>query len=135
MEKISKIKDIKGNGTWDSPNHGLFYKYEYQFEDGQVLNAQHKSENPFKVGDTVQYEVKGTNDYGDYGKVSKAPQQQSSKDDYVKGIEVGHAINNAVNMICAGVELDVEVPTGTTEEKIYLYAQKVMAIANRLKQE
>ena len=134
MEKVSKIKDVKGNGTWDSP-HGLFYKYEYQFEDGQVLNAQHKTEHPFKVGDQVQYEVKGSNDYGSYGKVSKVQEQKQSKDDYVKGIEVGHAVNNAVNMICAGVELDVVVPSETTEEKIYLYAQKIMAIANRLKQE
>ena len=71
IEKVSRIKTIKANGTYDS-QHGLMYKYEYTFDNDQILNAQHKSKDPFKEGDGVQYVVKGNNEtYGDYGTVSK----------------------------------------------------------------
>ena len=59
--------------------------------------------------------------------------KQENKEQYIKGIEVGHAVNNAVNLIAAGVELDCEWKNN--EEKIYKYAKIVMAIANRLKNE
>lgn len=55
-------------------------------------------------------------------------------DDYKKGIEIGHAVNNAVNLICAGVELDVpDYPT--TDERIEAYARRVLEITNKLKSE
>jgi hypothetical protein len=136
MGKISKVKSVQGSGTYDS-KFGLLYKFEYQMEDNTVLTANHKTENSFKVGDEVEYEVKGSNDYGSYGSVGKPKEQhqpQKSKDDYVKGIEVGHAVNNAVNLICAGVELDVK-DVNSNEEKIYKYAKTIMAISNRLKKE
>ena len=75
--KQSKVKNVQANGTWDSP-HGILYKFEYEMEDGTILTAQHKDENGnFNPGDLVEYEVKGTNSYGSYGKVSK-PQEQTS---------------------------------------------------------
>ena len=74
--KQSKVKAVQPNGTWES-QHGLFYKYEYTMEDGTVINAQHKSQTPFNTGELVEYEVKGTNDYGSWGKVGK-PQEQSN---------------------------------------------------------
>lgn len=68
---ITTVKSVQPNGTWDSP-HGTMYKYEYEMEDGTILTAQHKTEGGnFQIGETVQYEVKGENSYGKWGKVSK----------------------------------------------------------------
>lgn len=75
--KTSKVKNVTGNGTYDS-QYGLLYKFEYTFEDGQVLNANHKtSDGAFKIGEDVEYEIKGTNDYGSWGKVSKPTEAQN----------------------------------------------------------
>ena len=76
-KKTTKVKSVTANGTYDHPQHGTFYKYEYVFDDNQVLAANHKSQSPFKQGDTVEYLVKGTNEYGSYGTVSK-PQELPS---------------------------------------------------------
>jgi flagellar hook assembly protein FlgD len=142
---VSKVKTVTANGIFKS-SFGVdidgvkgFYKFEYEFEDGQVLSAKHKTKEPFKVGDDVEYEVKGTNDYGSWGKVGKpeiqASNNNSNKEGYTKGIEVGHAVNNAVNLICAGATfLDIE-PSENTEEMIKLYAKKILGIANNLKAE
>lgn len=138
---ITKVKSIQANGTFKSP-HGVdlgngqkgFFKFEYHFEDDEVLNVNHKTpEPPFKTGDEVEYEI--TNAQYNNGKVFKPKEQFQKKDDYVRGIEVGHAINNAVNMICAGVEFD-NIPTDLkTGQKIEAYARNVMAIAEKLKNE
>lgn len=76
--KTSKITDIKGAGTYES-KFGLLYKFEYSFEDGQLLTANHKTENsPFNIGDEAQYTVKGSNDYGSWGSVSRPEDQQGT---------------------------------------------------------
>jgi hypothetical protein len=67
----SKITNITGNGTFDS-KHGLLYKFEYTFEDGVTIAANHKTNaSPFTIGQEIEYEVKGTNDYGAWGSVKK----------------------------------------------------------------
>ena len=68
---ITKVKSVHGNGTYDS-KHGLLYKFEYTFDDGVSLVANHKSQVcPFKIGDTVEYNINGTNTYGSWGNVGK----------------------------------------------------------------
>lgn len=69
--KTSKVKAVQANGTYES-KFGLLYKYEYTMEDGTTLTANHKTEGGnFQVGEDVEYEVKGTNDYGSWGKVTR----------------------------------------------------------------
>lgn len=69
--KTSTIKTVTANGTFES-KHGLLYKFEYEMVDGTTLSANHKSkDNAFNIGDEVEYEVKGTNDYGSWGTVKK----------------------------------------------------------------
>lgn len=82
--KTSKVKSVQANGTYDS-NYGLLYKYEYEFEDGTVLTANHKSQNPFPVGEEIEYEVKGTNEYGSWGKVSKPKENGYGGNSYKGG--------------------------------------------------
>lgn len=74
MKNTSKITNVQGCGTWNNKIDGsLMYKYDYDFEDGTKLQASHKSEMPFKKGDTVEYEM--THPDKNYGKVSKPKEQ------------------------------------------------------------
>lgn len=71
---ISKVKNVQGNGDWES-QYGKMYSFEYEFEDGVTLKANHKSpDGAFKIGDEVEYTVTKENEYGKLGKVSK-PQE------------------------------------------------------------
>ena len=65
------VKEVTGAETYDSA-YGLLYKYEYTFEDGVTLTANHKKEGGnFQVGAEVEYEIKGNNDKGSWGTVKK----------------------------------------------------------------
>jgi len=81
---ISKVKNVQGSGTWES-QHGLFYKFDYTFEDGVTMQALHKSDKPFNIGETVEYEVKRENEHGKSGKVGKPQEQQSFTQTQNKG--------------------------------------------------
>ncbi len=146
---VSKVKHVTGNGSYENQygseqpdGKKLLFKFEYTFEDGVTLNASHKTNQAkFNIGDEVEYTV--TKDHETYGKSGKVSKPESgngysgggkrNNDDYVKGIEVGHAINNAVNLMCAGVELDIPESADTTEKKIYYSAKQIMLIAEQLK--
>lgn len=83
---IRKVKSIKGNGTYENENgvdlgNGKkgYFKYEYEFEDGSFISANHKTNpSPFKVGDEVEVITKGTTKYGVHGTVSK-PKENGSQ--------------------------------------------------------
>ena len=99
---ISKVKEVSPNGTWDSPN-GTLYKFDYLMDDGAELTANHKSPScPFKAGDEVEYEIKGSNSYGSWGKVGKPggyqPRGQQSADT-TERIERSWAMGHAVQML------------------------------------
>lgn len=68
----AQIESIQGKGTWDGP-HGLLYQFEVSFTDGTVGEANSKSqEPPYKIGDSVYYEVKSDNErWGKKLKISK----------------------------------------------------------------
>ena len=75
---LGKIKSIQGAGDFDS-KFGKLYKFKYEMESGESLTANHKTnESPFKVGDEVNYEITGGNDYGNWGKVSKPEDQYTA---------------------------------------------------------
>jgi len=51
------------------------YSYDYTFEDGIGLQANHKTEtSPFQVGSEVEYEIKSNDEYGNKGSVKKPEQ-------------------------------------------------------------
>ena len=71
QEYRSVVTKVTANGV-DKDAYGLLYKYEYEMQDGTVLSARHKSEhNKLPEGTEVEYVIRGSNDYGTYGKVSK----------------------------------------------------------------
>lgn len=114
--KTTKVKSVQGNGSFehefgaDQPDgKKLLFSYDYEFEDGVFMRANHKTvPSPFKIGDTVEYEVTGESEkYGKKGRVIKPQEQFSStsivqKDDGLQGIKIGHAITNAVHIAISG---------------------------------
>ena len=134
--KILEIHDVKGDGKlW----RGTYY-HNLELENGDKINIGKK--RILNDGDDIDYVITGDVGQHEFTK-ARTPNLQESplqttqkKDDYVKGIEVGHAVNNAVNMICAGVEWSTtELDHLPTEAKIKEYARKIMSIANELKNE
>jgi len=134
--KTSKVKIIAECKEYTN-DYGTTFYHNIEMENGDKLNIGKKK--ALQIGNELNYEFVGDLGQHEYTKAKTVnPEYQKKQEksaDNIKGIEVGHAINNAVNMICAGVELDVTVASGTNEEKIYEYAKKIMAIANRLKNE
>ena len=129
----TKVKSVQQDGTWDGKDGTLFYKHEYVFDDDVVMSASHKSVQPFKAGDEVEYEIKKDHEtYGKSGTVKKPNDFKKGGFD-TKGVECGHAMNNAVNMVCAGVELETVTDYKNSEEKIIKYAEWVLKASDYLK--
>jgi hypothetical protein len=136
--KTSKVKAVQANGTWDSPN-GIFYKFEYQMEDNQIVNAMHKTaEGFFKVGQEVEYEI--TKPEYNSGKVRKPEQgfqgssHQGSTKTYVdntKGIKIGHAITNGVSIFLSNGSFEAM----DMKESIKAYAKMIHQISEELNNE
>ena len=60
----AKIKSVQGNGTWEG-NYGLMYSFDIELSDGVSGVANGKTqEYRFKVGDDVEYELKGKTPQG-----------------------------------------------------------------------
>ena len=131
--KVSKIESCK---EW-AGNNGTVYYHNLEMENGDKINIGKKKK--LSIGEELEYEIVDQDGDSEYHK-AKTPKPQSNytgggkSDDYVKGIEVGHAVNNAVNMMCAGVELNIK-ECSSNEEKIYEGAKVIMAISARLKSE
>ncbi len=80
MITLSKVKNVTANGSFenqygtpDENGKKLLYKFEYEMEDGTIINANHKyKDGNFEVGSSVEYEVKKDDpEYGKSGKVTK----------------------------------------------------------------
>ena len=106
---IGKVKSVYPavNPRWEGPN-GTLYRFHYEMEDGTELSANHKSENcPFQTGDEVEYEIKGSNNFGSWGKVGKVggyqqggqPTGQKMDSNTQQRIERSWAMGHAVQML------------------------------------
>jgi len=129
--RTSDVKVISEIKEWGDGDRKTFY-HNLEMENGDKINIGKKK--PLQVGDNINYEIIGDEGQHEYTKAKSVnPQFEANKGANVKGIEVGHAVNNAVNMICAGIELDLSQEPRNTEHKIYMYAEKVLAISDELK--
>lgn len=74
--RISKVKNVQSSGSFFSKaGNCQMYSFDYEFEDGTELKANHKTEHPsFGIGSEVEYQVKETNQYGNKGTVGKPKQ-------------------------------------------------------------
>jgi hypothetical protein len=113
--KTSKVKSVSANGTYEG-QHGLLYKFNYVMEDGAELAANHKSQTPFPEGADIEYVIKGTNEYGSWGAVSKPKdggyqaggynkskgnQTASFALSYAKDLAIGGIIKEEQILLCA----------------------------------
>jgi hypothetical protein len=137
QEYTSKVKSVTANGTWDS-QYGTLFTYEYTMEDGVTLQANHKKQEPYAVGTEVAYVVKRDGQYGKSGKVylpkTITPEgvardtQHFKGDDNLKGIKIGHALTNAVSLVCALGNVDGQ----DLKQSIRTYADLVMQISEEM---
>lgn len=82
MKVLSKVKSVQSNGSFENQygaeqpdGKKLLFSFEYEFEDGIVMGANHKTNiSPFQEGSEVEYEITRKNEYGKSGTVSK-PQE------------------------------------------------------------
>jgi len=58
MLKTSTVTNVSAAGTWDSDQYGTFYKFEIQFENGDLGQALCKIEaqETYIIGDKITYE-------------------------------------------------------------------------------
>jgi hypothetical protein len=145
--KTTKVKTVQGAGNFESKygaeqtdGKKLLFTYDYEFEDGTFLQANHKSvPAPFKVGDEVEYEVtRESEQYGKSGKVSRvdmsvyARPTPNQTQDNLKGIKIGHAITNAVQLYCS---LPVSDRYGAPNGRLIELAKMILKIGEELNNE
>jgi len=131
METLRKVASIQGAGTYDSKN-GLLYKFDYSFEDGSSINANHKTQQaPFKAGDEVVVEERGRKDDFVWGAVRRrqegfwtgTPEKVPyNKSEEIKRIEASWAVNTAVVGLGTLKDLD----------NIESYARELLLMRDRL---
>lgn len=134
MIKQSRIKEVVSVKPYEG-KHGTTYYYNLILENGDKINIGKK--NRQKPGYSITYEIveEGQQEYNKAKSSQGEPYKPNKAADNTKGIEVGHAINNAVNLLCAGVELEIDDRVLSNEHKIYYYAKKIMLISEKLKNE
>ncbi len=132
--KTSKIKNIQGLGEKNG-----WFNYEIELEDGTTARKGFKKHPEYLyIGLEVEYEISQERDwaYKTIRTVGFRPKTEEEyklqKDKTTTGIEVGHAINNAVNMVCAGVELN-GIECADTNSKIIAYAEWILKTSDKLK--
>jgi hypothetical protein len=140
---FSTVRSVQADGTWES-KHGVLYSYEYTMDDGVSFKANHKSPtNAFKVGDHCTYSITKENQYGKLGKIRHADYEKPDKfqynkptstkgDDGLKGVKIGHAITNAVSLVCAtGLVKDGDKSL-SLKKSIKTYAELILQISEEL---
>ena len=132
METLRKVASVQGAGTYDSPK-GLLYRFEYTFQDGSTISANHKTqEPPFKSGDEVVVEERGRKDDGfTWGAVRRRTEGWCTgnpervpvyKDETTKRIEASWAVNTAVVGLGSLKDLD----------NVERYARELLLVRDRL---
>lgn len=130
-----KVKEVKSIKEW-SNDKGTVYYHNLVMENGDKINIGKRKK--LSIGDQIDYEIIGDKDgNGNYQQeYPKAKTIQPFKPKFdTKGIEVGHAINNAVNMLCAGVVFENVDESLSTGNKIMEYARNILVISQKLKNE
>ena len=114
--KKSIVKSVTPNGTWEG-NYGLMYKFEIEFENGDVGEYLSKSENQdkFVVDKETDYQFKG----GQYPRVKPVSNFQpktnysNSNTDTNKEIRFSVAFKAAIEL-CAADKIGLEEIMETT---------------------
>ena len=131
MITTSKVKKVVSTKPYTNA-HGTTIYHLLEMENGDKINIGKKKE--LQEGWEITYEIIETGQQ-EYNKAKSAKKEELKKDANFLGIEVGHAINNAVNMLCAGLEFEDVDNKLNLDNRIYLYAKHILKIAEQLKSE
>ena len=147
---ISKVKSVQSTGSFendfgtvqdnvDLPNHGkkLLYKFEYEFEDGVIMTANHKTNtSPFPTGTEVDYEVTKTHpEYGKSGRVKKPEQSNYSGSNASNGSKGGDAVQLMIvrqSSLNRAVEVCIHNALQSNDEDTFVDEIEVIELAERL---
>lgn len=111
MEIASKVKKVDYQGVFNS-NYGDLFKYRYEMEDGMVINANHKKQEPIPIGTEVEYVVKGDTSQGEkYGNVGK-PKNGFKAGNGKSGSQGSFALSYAKDLAIAHINQGKEFKTG-----------------------
>jgi len=121
---MPRVTKIVPNGNFTG-KYGVMYKFTYEFDDNVLLVASHKTEqSPFKIGDAVEYEIRGEYNGIKEGKVSKP-------NDFGKGGQVSPETQKRIDASWAiGQALTIGVTQ--TEEQLLNTAQWLLECRNKL---
>lgn len=91
---VSKVKHVQAKGgEWVTKRGDTMYPFEYEFEDGVVGEANHKTQTPrFPVGSEVAYEITGQTPVGD----NRLSLNKPDTNNYSKGQQPKPAMNQEV---------------------------------------
>tara|TARA_B100000965_G_scaffold370711_1_gene359052 strand:+ start:172 stop:537 length:366 start_codon:yes stop_codon:yes gene_type:complete len=96
----TKVKRVQGDGSYQTKN-GFFYQFEYEFEDGIVGLASHKTNEPkYKKGDSVNYEIKKKDIKGN-NRIGFIQEQQFSNFKSEKKTNKSFALSYAKDLVIA----------------------------------
>ena len=134
---LSKVKQVQSTGSFENDygtlqDNGkkLLFKFEYVFEDGVVMTANHKTTvSPFPEGSVVEYEVKNTHpEHGKSGKVSKPDTGNYTR----SGASSGKPMDNDVqSMIVRQSSLTRAIETLSLNKSLSLDPVEVIELAGR----
>ena len=133
--KTDKIKQIHSVKPWNSSN-GVIHYHNLEMENGDKINIGKKSQ--MQVGWEITYEI---TEYGQQEfqpakplkkpEIAPAPQTQKKQVDWdarEKGIRIGHALNNAVQIVVHRQELPAK-------ERIKHWATMILELSEELNNE
>jgi len=137
MKKVGKIKTVNdGLNSWEKDGT-TYYPHIYHMEDESVFIANHKSLNPFKAGDEVEYQITGQDNKGNNkGSVGKVQDQKFSNGGGNSQPQKTYTDNSdaILYQVCLKGAIDVHSSSGNglvlpTEEALNAYAFNLARIA------
>jgi len=122
--KTSKIKEVIEVKEWGEGERKTFY-HNLVMENGDKINIGKKKEQ--RPGWELTYEIleEGQQEYNK-AKAVLPESRLTAMDDNLKGIKIGHAITN-------GVQLAIAIKgAGVTGSDVEMYSNKILELAKKM---
>lgn len=132
MAKKSKVKSTTFKSEWKNPTSGMIvYYHEIELENGDKGQIGTKAKEGLAIGEEINYSITEDGRGGfkikkEQTTFQKAYTKAGDNAEYQNGIAVGHSLNNAVLLICAG-KVDIKDLEST--------ARRILEIAVKMKNE
>lgn len=121
MEKSNKVKNITGNGTWES-KYGMLFKFEVEFDNGDIgeYNSKSKDQNKFIIGQIANYDITSRESNGNTYYTIKPVSPQQPAYNAPKDLETSKKIARMSVLKCV---TDLVIADHIKFDKLFEYAQ------------